>query len=211
MEHDNFIITINREFGTGGREIAQKLGNILGVKVYDKNLLDSLAQQFNMTENDIENARSKTSWWDEFANFYKQFGSSNHVDFKERVTSREIYHAEEKILKELAEKESCIVVGRAGFHIFKDYPNAVKVLLVADFDARVKRLCETMDLSISEASKMIKEIDDKREKYTKKYTGLSRYDAHNYDFVINVTNIPTYHVAVFLAQNMRWKFNNNGL
>jgi Cytidylate kinase len=170
MENSNIIITINREFGTGGREIAHKLGNILGIKVYDKNVLDT---DMGMDQN---------------------------------VTSKKMYQAEEKILKEIAEKESCVIVGRAGFHIFKDYPNAVKIFLIADVDARVKNLCEKLDLSESEATKMVKEIDGRREQFTKKYTGVSRYDAHNYDFVINVTGIPSYHVAVFLAQNVRWKF-----
>lgn len=173
MENKNIIITINREFGTGGREIAHKLGNILGVKVYDKNVLDT------------------------------------DMGFDQNVTSKKMYQAEEKILKEIAAKESCVIVGRAGFHIFKDYPNAVKIFLIADFDARAKNLCEKLDLSESEARKMVKDIDERREKFTKKYTGVSRYDAHNYDFVINVTNIPTYHVAVFLAQNVRWKFQKN--
>lgn len=170
MENSNIIITINREFGTGGREIAHKLGNILGIKVYDKNVLDT---DMGMDQN---------------------------------VTSKKMYQAEEKILKEIAEKESCVIVGRAGFHIFKDYPNAVKIFLIADVDARVKNLCEKLDLSESEATKMVEEIDGRREQFTKKYTGVSRYDAHNYDFVINVTGIPSYHVAVFLAQNVRWKF-----
>lgn len=173
MENNNIIVTINREFGTGGREIAHKLGNILGVKVYDKNILDA------------------------------------DMGFDQNVTSKKMYQAEEKVLKELAAKESCIIVGRAGFHIFKDYPNAVKIFIIADFDARVKNLCEKLDLSESEARKMVKDIDERREKFTKNYTGVSRYDAHNYDFVINVTNIPAYHVAVFLAQNVRWKFQKN--
>lgn len=172
MENNNFIITINREFGTGGREIAHKLANILGVKVYDKNILAEMGMDMN-------------------------------------VTSKKMYQAEEKILKEIAERESCVIVGRAGFHIFKDYPNAVKIFLIADTASRVKNLCEKLDLSKAEATKMVKEIDERRDKFTKQYTGVSRYDAHNYDFVLNVSNIPTYHVAVFLAQNIKLKFPQN--
>ena len=122
MENNNFIITINREFGTGGREIAQKLGSLLGVNVYDKALLGALAEKFNMTEEEIEQAKSKKSNW------------------RERVTSKEIYAAEEKMLKEIAERESCVLVGRAGFKIFKDHPKSVKILLIADDEARAKRI-----------------------------------------------------------------------
>ena len=145
MENNNFIITINREFGTGGREVAQKLGNLLGVKVYDKALLDALAEKFGMTEEEIEKAKSKKSnWWDDF---YKQFGNAQKVNQKERVTSKEIFAAEEKILKEIAQRESCVIVGRAGFKIFKDHPKSMKVLLIADDEARVKRISETEALS----------------------------------------------------------------
>lgn len=205
MDNNNIIITINREFGTGGREIAHKLGNILGIKVYDKGLLDSIAEHFNTSTEEIEKVNNgNQSWWEEFANNYRwSFGSNRAVN--QHVTSKKIYLAEEKILKEIAAKESCVIVGRGGFHIFKDNPNAVKILLVADLDARVKRLCDSMDLSATEARKMIKDIDDRRERYTKKYTGVSRYDAHNYDFVLNVTNLPAHLVAVFLAQNVRMK------
>lgn len=207
MENNNFIITINREFGTGGREVAQKLGNLLGVKVYDKALLDALAEKFNMTEEEIEKAKSKKSnWWDDF---YKQFGNAQKVNQKERVTSKEIFAAEEKILKEIAQRESCVIVGRAGFKIFKDHPKSMKVLLIADDEARVKRISETEDLSMAEARRVVKEIDGERNKYIETFAGVSRYDARNYDFVLNVTNIPTYLVAVFLAQTIRMKFAKN--
>ena len=191
MENNNFIITINREFGTGGREIAQKLGNLLGVNVYDKVLLAALAEKFNMTEEEIEQAKSKRSGW------------------RERVTSKEIYAAEEKMLKEIAARESCVLVGRAGFKIFKDHPKSVKILLIADDEARAKRIAETEDLSMAEARRVIKEIDGERDKYIETFAGVSRYDARNYDFVLNVTNIPTYLVAVFLAQTIRMKFAKN--
>lgn len=209
MKNDKFIITINREFGTGGREIAQKLGNLLDVKVYDKALLDALAQKFNMTEEEIELAKSKQkNWWSDFVNFYKQFGNSDKVDHKERVTSKEIYAAEEKILKGIAEKESCIIVGRAGFSIFKDYPNSVKILLIADDEARVKRIAEKEDMSVTEARKVVKQIDGERDKYITTFAGVSRYDARNYNFVLDVTGIPTHLVAVFIAQNIRLRFPN---
>lgn len=210
MEQNNFIITINRESGSGGREIAQKLGDLLGVKVYDKALLDKIAEEFNMTAVELDKAAEKKSnWWADFISFYKQFGNSTEVDFKENVTSKEIFEAEKKVLLGLAEKESCIVVGRAGFHIFKDHPNIVRILLMADYDARVKRVCETMEVAPAEARKFIDQVDATREAFTKTFTGVSRYDARNYDFVLNVTNIPTHLVAVFLAQNIRLKFQKN--
>ncbi|MBR4836890.1 MAG: cytidylate kinase-like family protein [Bacteroidales bacterium] len=203
MEENNFIITINRESGSGGREIAQQLGDILGVKVYDKMLLDAIIEQMNIPEEDLTKDKS---WWDNFLSLYRKFSNAKDIDFKEKVTSKAIYQAQEKLLREICERESCIILGRTGFHIFKDYPNNIKIFIVADLEARVKRVCQTMEVNPKEARKFIEEVDATREEYTKRYTGVSRYDARNYDFVLNVTNIPPHLVAVFLAQNIRLKF-----
>ena len=175
MKDDKLIITINREFGSGGREIAYKLGALLDIKVYDKNVLEEIERNLDV------------------ANKFPD----------------EIYDIQKDILLNIASKESCIIVGRTGFHIFKDHPNVVRILLIADYDARVKHVSEKHGITKMNARKRIAIVDKEREDYTLKYTGVSRYDARNYDFVLNVTNIPGYHVAAFLAQNIRMKFLKN--
>jgi len=208
MKNDKLIITINREYGSGGREIAQKLGNLLDIKVYDKTLLATVEKQFGLDEEVTGDAKmSKSTWWKDFSGFYTQFGSSVGIakDYND-MTTREIYSIQKKILLSLAAKESCVIVGRTGFHIFKNHPHVLRVLLIADFDARVKHVAEKYDISEAAAKRRIKSVDKAREEYTKTYAGVSRYDARNYDFVLNVTNIPAYHVAAFLAQNARMKF-----
>ena len=172
MKDNKLIITINREFGSGGREIAYKLGSLLDIKVYDKNKLEEIEQEYDIA-NELPD---------------------------------DIYALQKKILLNIAANESCIIVGRTGFEIFKNHPNVVRILLIADYDARVKHVSEKHGITKIAARKRIKEIDRAREEYTKRYAGVSRYDARNYDFVLNVTNIPTYHVAAFLAQNIRMKF-----
>ena len=172
MKNDKLIITINREYGSGGRDIAYKLGALLDLKVYDKNKLEEIEQEYDIA-NELPD---------------------------------DVYTLQKKILLNIAANESCIIVGRTGFHIFKNHPNVVRVLLIADYEARVKHVSEKHGITKMAARKRIKEVDQEREEYTKKYTGVSRYDARNYDFVINVTNIPGYHVAAFLAQNVRMKF-----
>lgn len=172
MKNDKLIITINREFGSGGREIAYKLGALLDIKVYDKNVLEEIER---------------------------------NLDVANKLPD-DIYNIQKDILLNIASKESCIIVGRTGFHIFKNHPNVVRILLIADYDARVKHVSEKHGITKMNARKRIAIVDKEREDYTMKYTGVSRYDARNYDFVLNVTNIPGYHVAAFLAQNVRMKF-----
>ena len=122
------------------------------------------------------------------------------------MTSQQIYLAEEQILRDLAEQESCIIIGRTGFHIFRDHPNAMKIFFIADRKARVKRVMEKFGLDEDAANKRIDKIDSARDNYTKTIAGVSRYDARNYDFVFNVTQFPTELVAQFLAENINKKF-----
>ena len=211
MENPKFIIAINREFGSGGREIAYKLGELLGINVYDKIILDNLTSQFNLSAEQVENIKAtKSNWWDEFCHFYQQFGAvgrGGYTPQEERpVTSQQLYLAEANILRSLAEKESCIIIGRSGFHVFKDQPYAMKIFFIADKKARLKRVMEQFALDEDTARKRIEEMDKARETYTQTFAGVSRYDARNYDFVFNVTNFSTDLVAQFLADNVKKKY-----
>ena len=211
MEKPKFVIAINREFGSGGREIAYKLGELLGVNVYDKTILNTLTSKFNLTVEEMQRIKAtKPNWWNDFCRFYQQFGAAARGGYAQEedreVTSQQIYLAEEQILRDLAEQESCVIIGRTGFHIFRDHPNAMKIFFIADKKARVKRVMEKYALDEDAASKRIVKIDGARDNYTKTIAGVSRYDARNYDFVFNVTQFPTEHVAQFLAENINKKF-----
>ena len=80
-------------------------------------------------------------------------------------------------------------MGRAGFHIFKDDPNAIKVFVIADRKDRVERLSRKLGIDAKEAEKTIDEVDKEREAFTKTFAGVSRYDARNYDLVCNVSHL----------------------
>lgn len=213
MENPKIVIAINREFGSGGGEIARKLGELLGLKVYNKAILNKLTTDFNLTVEEIENIKAKkVGWWSDFCRFYQQYGTGSMMSgtiLEDReITSRQIYLAEARILRELAEQESCIIIGRSGFHVFKDNPNALKIFLIANEETRVKRIMQKYNMDEKTAEKNIQEADKSRETFTQTFAGVSRYDAHNYDFVFNVSNIPTTLVAQFLADNVRKKYPN---
>ena len=141
-----FIVTIGREFGTGGRRIAQELGELLGIKVYDRKLLDALKEKYNLTQEEMDRIKAKKqTWWDEFSTFYQQAQAWANRPYYEsvyvpNVTSELLYEEEERILKALAERESCVVLGRTGFHIFRNEPSAFKVFLIADKSFRREKV-----------------------------------------------------------------------
>ena len=99
MEKPKFVIAINREFGSGGREIAYKLGELLGVNVYDKAILDTLTSKFNLTVEEMQHIKAtKPNWWNDFCRFYQQFGATGGGGYTSQedheLTSQQIYLAE---------------------------------------------------------------------------------------------------------------------
>ena len=208
MENQKFVITINREAGSGGKEIAEKLGKLLGVKVYGKEILASILEKYNLTHEDVEKIKAtKPGWWADFCRFYKQFGTTAAIAYDSfEVDSKQLYAEEEQILRNLAEQESCIIVGRTGFHIFKDNPDAMRLLIIANPECRVKRLMERQGVNEKGARDIMERADKARENYTKSFAGTSRYDARNYDMVLNVSGFTTDQVAQFLAENVRRKY-----
>ena len=105
------------------------------------------------------------------------------------ATTENIFRVESAFLKELASDESCVIAGRSGFFIFRDNPNAVKVLIQSTMEKRVERVMKKQGLSQKEAYDVIEKVDKGRERYTQQFSGTSRYDTRNYDLVINVAHL----------------------
>lgn len=176
----NVIITINRESGSGGREIAHQLGKTLGLSVYDKAILESMAEKI-----DIEGCPYKPE--------------------SQKVTSKELFQTETQIMRNLAEKESCIIVGRCGFRVLKDFTNVIKLFIHANRDVRIQRMAKIKKINKQLAAERMDEIDEARESFTKYFGGCSRYDARNYDISIDVSHTTIDAVVAFLAENLQRK------
>ena len=184
-----FIVTIGREFGTGGRRIAQELGELLGVKVYDRKLLDALKEKYHLTQEEMDSIKAKKlTWWDEFASFYQQAQAWANRPYYEtvyvpNVTSELLYEEE--------------------FHIFKDEPRAFKVFLIADKPFRRDKVARRLNINEGSADLLITKVDEARETFTRTFSDRSRYDARNYDLVLNVSGLEPKSVAQFIADCLK--------
>ena len=136
-------------------------------------LLDETAQTLHLLNSILDEFLSAESWIDAH--------QQHHFDITD-----DIFQTETEILKGIAADGSCVIAGRSGFHIFRDHPNHLSILIQASMDYRVSRLMKKQSISAEEARKIIDEVDKGRENYVKKYTGSSRYDTRNYQLVINV-------------------------
>ena len=125
--------------------------------------------------------------WGILGNFYRTYMNKAEYDGQEHdETSHALFEAQAIAIRKIAEQESCVLVGRCGFHIFADHPNALKIFIHSSEDCRKRRIAEKYGLGLSDAAAMVVDNDYSRELYTKTFTGKDWTDARNYDISIDV-------------------------
>ena len=187
-KEDKFVITISRQFGTGGHEIGAELARRLGVKLLDKQILNEVASRMKSVEDAVEKIEARNPLWrDDFTNFYRTYMAQAEYNGQEQEqTSHTLFRAQADAIRKIADEESCIIIGRCGFDIFADHPNALKIFIHSTMDVRKRRIAEKYDISESDAAAMIVDNDYSRELYTKTFTGRDWKDATNYDISLDV-------------------------
>jgi len=198
------VITISRQFGTGGHEIGVELARRLGVKLLDKQILNEMARKYCVVEDAVEQISARNPLWrDDFTQFYRSYmAGAEYNGLEHDQTSHQLFDAQAEVIKRVAAEESCVLVGRCGFHIFRNHPNALKIFVHADDECRKKRIARKYDLSEADAGAMIVDNDYSRELYTKTFTGSDWMDARNYDLTLNVKRFGVNGAVDFLMQSI---------
>ena len=196
---NKFVITINRELGSGGKTVAKLLAQKLGVPYYDKSYLQSVEDKEGLNEEKIENLKSKKrTWWPDLKRLVELDGGfavsiyDNLPNYAvpEKNDTDQKFRMEQEILKGIVDAESCVVAGRCSFVTFKDHPNHLHIWIQSPMECRVERVMKKKGIaSKAEAEKFIKEVDQLCDDYAKRHTGVSRYDPRNYDLVISMQDI----------------------
>ncbi|MBQ8022637.1 MAG: cytidylate kinase-like family protein [Bacteroidales bacterium] len=191
-----FVITIARELGSGGRTVGRKLAEKLGVRYCDKDLINTLVKEFDLSVDEIERIKGRKSNW--LTDFLERIApmptaetllgtQSVYGDTLIReVTSDSLYAAEREVLKALTEEGSCVVAGRSAFFALDDHPNKADILIISSMESRIARVMQRQGVDRKQAEATIKEVDAQRENYVKHFAGVSRYDARNYDLVLRI-------------------------
>ena len=192
--NEKFVITINRELGSGGRTVGRLLSEKLGVPYYDKALIKTLEEKYNLTAKEIETLKGrKHNWWSDFERI-TSLGAAISLDYykltpkndSEPLTTKEIFKAETEILNGIAENGSCVIAGRAAFYVFRNHPNHLSILIQASKDHRIQRVMDKQGLERNVVEEIVRKVDKMRENYVQRYTGTSRYDTRNYNLVISM-------------------------
>lgn len=191
-KNEKFVITINREVGTGGRTIGRKLAEKLSVKYCDKAIVDGLTQKFGLNIQRIEEIKAqKKSWWNDINNYYNILvnSTSQPMEAEVKFDNASMFETEKHILQEIATQTSCVIAGRTGFMIFREWPNHLNIFIQASMEHRVQRVMRRQNVSEKEAREIIAKLDASRETYIKKYEDTSRYDTRNYQLVISMDDL----------------------
>ena len=192
-KNEKFVITINRELGSGGRTVGRILAEKLGVPYYDKPLTKALEEKFDLSHAQIEKLKGNNrSWWEEIKRVLALGeGAANSSEYYDEennryITSEAVLKAEREILQGIASEESCVIAGRSAFFAMADNPNHMSILIQASMEHRIKRVMAKQGLSEKEAIKAIKMVDETREEYMQNNAHTSRYDTRNYDLVVKM-------------------------
>ncbi len=214
--HQPFVITISRELGSGGRTIGRKLAAQLNVRYSDKNLIQNLMEKFNLSTYEIERIKGrKKNWLADFveavapvpnSGAFVGFDPIKGNDWNTFVKVDDIFEAESQILRAIADEGSCVIAGRSGFFVLKDHPNKVDIFIQAPLEKRIERVMKKQGLTRQEAQEVIKSVDKSRDNYVKRWTDVSRYDARNYDLVLNVGDMTDDEAVAIILKYLR--FNN---
>ena len=169
------VVTISREYGSGGRYIGKLLAEKLGVKLYDKEFIEKVAKETGFDEDFIKEN-------DERRKNLQSLNSQYEVD---NDYSNQLFLKESEIIKDIASKESCIIVGRCSDYILKDFDNVINIFVYNDMKSKIETAIKYYGLNEKNAKKEINKINKQRENYYNFYTDRNWKDKTNYDLCIN--------------------------
>lgn len=168
------VITIAREYGSGGRYIGKLVAEKLGIKLYDKEFIEELSDKTGLTDEYIEANEQKRNLLDNFNNAY--YGGLNNSD--------ELFIKESEFIKKIAKNNSCVIVGRCADYILKDKKNVIKVFIYNSLENKIKRAKKYYGMK-DNCKKEINKINKLRENHYNHYTDRGWKDPANYDICLN--------------------------
>ncbi len=181
LSDKRLVITISREFGSGGHEIGKAVANRLGLPFFDKELIQLTAEQSGFTREYINQHEQKLAH-----SLLYQLYEQNYAYINERKPPLEaLFLIQSKIIRDIIRKESCVIVGRCANFVLKDQPGCFHVFIHAENESRIKRIEQKQGVDTHAAKRKIEEMDHDRANYCRHYTGKKWDDASNYHLTLD--------------------------
>lgn len=185
------IITIGREFGSGGHEIGNLLATRLDIPLYDNNLIRMVAEKLDIRE-ETARAVDETTLNSFLAGFiFEPIEESSRLNGTEYVPplTQQVYELQCDIIRKLAERGPCIIVGRCADFVLRDQKNCINVFICADWEDRVERIAAKYDISQRKAADKIKKMDRERRNYYESHTGQEWGSIDSHHMLLNVSRL----------------------
>ncbi len=197
------LITIGREFGSGGRELGRRIADELGIAYYDNEILEEILKETDYSKAYLQEVSESRP----AALFPIHFGVSWGHTYAPLNQSMDVYAKQNEILRKLADKSSCVIIGRAADYILKDR-NPFRIFVYADLQSKVNRCRdrnEDKNITDAEIIRHIKKIEKSRKSFYEFYTNTKWGDKKNYDMMINTSNQNIKEIAHLLSSMIKTK------
>ncbi|MBQ6818248.1 MAG: cytidylate kinase-like family protein [Clostridia bacterium] len=195
----NTVICISREFGSGGRVIGQAVAEGLGIPFYDRSIIDRAAEATGLSAEFIEQEEQR---FNNSMLFNLSMGghtvTASGVAFSNRV-----FEAESEIIRELAEKGSCVIVGRCADYVLREHPDLFSVFICADIDYRIKRAVSEYGLPADRAEKAVRNKDKQRARHYHFYSDRNWGAKEHYDMILSSSSLGMELCADLIAQAVK--------
>lgn len=187
MSKTNTIITIGRQFGSGGHDIGTKLAEELDIKFYDKEMLDRAAKDSGICQELFESNDEKptNSFLYSLVMDTYSFGNNYASGYLDMPLNHKIFLAQFDAIKGIAAEGSCVLIGRCADYALEDRPDVLRIFIRADLNDRIRRVAKQFDLTDAKAKDMIIKTDKKRAGYYNYYSNKKWGDSESYDFCLN--------------------------
>ena len=187
----NQIYTIGREFGSGGQYVGEELAKRLGIKLYDKELLQQAAKDSGFCEEIFENHDEKPTnsfLYSLVMDTYSVNGYST-ASFLDMPLNHKVFLAQFETIKKIAERESCVIVGRCADYALADHPDCINTFIKADMSSRIKMISKRANITENKAKDMIQKQDKQRASYYNYYTSKKWGDSKSYDLCLDSSKL----------------------
>ena len=201
----NYVITIGRQYGSGGREIGRLVADALGIKYYDKELLMESSKASGVKPEVFEAADERTpSFFSNIWSFNLGFNTGSYLLGSSPISDEKIYAAQSNVMKTLAQNSLCLIVGRSADYVLRNHPGLISIFIHSSIEDRILRIMNRRGINSAEKAREIAEKKDKlRASYYNFYTDKVWGDAAGYDLSIDSSKLPADAVADFIVSYVK--------
>ena len=201
----NYVITIGRQYGSGGREIGRLVADALGIKYYDKELLTESSKASGVKPEGFEAADERTpSFFSNIWSFNLGFNAGSYLLGSSPISDEKIYAAQSNVMKNLAQESSCLIVGRSADYVLRNHPGLISIFIHSSIEERIMRIMNRTGIDSAEKARALAAKKDKlRASYYNFYTDKTWGDAAGYDLSIDSSKLSTEAVAEFIVSYVK--------